>query len=216
MRSIWHLLGADSPEEGLHVATANERLDEMRALIEQGVDVNARVPTIMSGQSSGTALHISATYGLVRPTEILVSSGAALDLLDGLNLTPLMCACSCGGPDGSRIAMFLLNAGADATIVRQTDEMTALKFAAEGCEPEVIQELITRGAEVDGPVDTPQTALMLAARSNNVAAIQVLIRNGADPQRPCGLRWAKGRTAAWLAQNEGRTEAFEYLMDLGS
>lgn len=214
MRAIWHLLGADSPEEGLHVATANERLDEMRALIEQGVDVNARVRTIMSGQSLETALHIAATYGLVRPAELLVSSGAALDLLDGMELTPLMCACSCGGPAGSRVAMTLLTAGADATVVRQSDEMTALKFAAKECEPELIQLLITRGADVDGPANTDQTALMLAARSNNLAAIQVLIRNGADPRRPCGLRWAKDRTAAWLAQNEGSTEAYEFLKDL--
>jgi ankyrin repeat protein len=180
MRSIWHLLGADSPEEGLHVATANERLDEMRTLIEQGVDVDARIPTIMSGQSSGTALHLAATYGLVRPAELLVSSGAALDLLDGMELTPLMCACSCGGPGGSRVAMLLLTAGGDATIVRQSDEMTALKFAAEECEPEVIQALIGKGAEVDGPANTDQTALMLAARSNNLGAIQVLF---APPQQ---------------------------------
>jgi uncharacterized protein len=214
MRSIWHLLGAGSPEEGLHVATANERLDEMRALIDQGVDVNARIPTIMSGQSSGTALHIAATYGLLGPAELLVSSGGALDLLDGMDLTPLMCACSCGGPDGSRIAMLLLNAGADATIVRISDGMTALKFAGEECEPEVIQTLIDKGAEVDGPADTDQTALMLAARSNNLGAIQTLIRNGADPRRECGLRWAKGRTAAWLAKNEDSMEAYEFLKDL--
>jgi ankyrin repeat protein len=214
MRSIWHLLGADSPEEALHVATANERLDDMRALIEQGADVNARIPTIMSGQSSGTALHIAARYGLVRPAELLVSSGAALDLLDGLDLTPLMCACSCGSLDGSRIAMLLLSAGADATVVRQSDEMTALKFAAEDCQPAVIQALIDKGAEVDGPANTDQTALMLAARGNNLDAIQVLLRNGADPRRSCGLRWAKGRTAAWLAKNEGSIKAFEYLKDL--
>jgi ankyrin repeat protein len=214
MRSIWHLLGADSPEEGFHVATANERLDEMRALLEQGVDVNARIPTIMSGQSSGTALHLAATYGLMRPAELLVSSGAAMDQLDDMDLTPLMCACSCGGTDGSRVAMLLLNAGADATVVRQSDEMTALKFAAKGCGPEIIQALIDKGAEVDGPANTDQTALMLAARRNNLAAIQVLIRNGADPLRRCGLRWARDRTAAWLAQNEGSREAYEFLRDL--
>ena len=161
MRSIWHLLGADSPEEGLHVATANERLDVMRALIEQGVDINCRIPTIMSGQTSETALHLAATYGLVRPAELLVSSGAALDLLDGLELTPLMCACSCGGSDGSRVAMLLLIAGADATVVRQGDEMTALKFAAKECKPEVIQTLIEKGATVDGPANTDQTALVI-------------------------------------------------------
>jgi ankyrin repeat protein len=211
MRSIWHLLGADSPEEGLHVATSNERLDEMRILIAQGVDINARIPTIMSGQSSGTALHIAAGYGLAQPAELLVSLGAALNVLDGMELTPLMCACSCGGPNGSRVAMLLLTAGADATVVRQSDEMTALKFAASECEPEVIQALIDKGAEVDGPANTDQTALMLAARSNNLGAIQVLIRNGADPRRPCRLQWAMGRTAAWLAQNEGSAEAYEFL-----
>src|SRR5262249_24757370 len=127
---------------------------------------------------------------------------------------PLMCACSCGGPDGGRVALLLLNAGADATVVRQSDEMTALKFAAKGCEPEVIQALIAKGAEVDGPANTDQSALMLAARSNNLGAIQVLIRNGADPRRPCGLRWAEGQTAAWLAKNEDSMEAFDYLKDL--
>ena len=110
--------------------------------------------------------------------------------------------------------MLLLKAGADATIIRNSDGMTALKFAAKECEPEVIQTLIDKGAEVDGPADTDQTALMLAARSNNLGAIQALIRNGADPRRECSLRWAKGRTAAWLARNEDSMEAYKYLKGL--
>jgi ankyrin repeat protein len=105
--------------------------------------------------------------------------------------------------------MLLLNAGEDATIVRKSDEMTALKFAAKECEPEVIQALIDNGAEVDGPPATDQTAFMLAARGNNLGAVQALIRNGADPRRKCGLRWPKGRTAAWLAKNEESMEAYE-------
>jgi ankyrin repeat protein len=214
MRSIWHLIRAESPEDALHIATANERVDEMRALIEQGVDIDVRKRTIMSGQSWDTALHIAAMYGLVRPVEILVSKGASLNILDGHECTALMSACFCGGPAGSRIAMLLINAGADVTFVRQSDEMTALKFAAKDCEAGVIQALIDGGAFVDGPENTDQTALMLAARGNNLAAIKVLIRNGADPQRECGLRWAKGRTAAWLAQNEGSMRAYKYLRKL--
>src|SRR5207302_9346179 len=123
----------------------------------------------------------------------------ALNLLDALQLTPLMCACSRGGRDGSRVALLLISAGGDVTVIRQSDEMTALKFAATECEPEVIQALIDKGANVDGPGNTDQTALMLAARGNNLGALRVLIRNGADPRRKCGLRWAEGRTAAWLA-----------------
>ena len=186
----------------------------MCAIIEQGVDIDVRKPTIMSGQSLDTALHIAATYGLVRPAEILVSKGASLNLLDGQECTALMCACSCGGPAGSRIAILLINAGADVTFIRQSDEMTALKFAAKDCEAEVIQALIDPAARVDGPENTDQTALMLAARGNNLAAIKVLIRNGADPKHECGLRWAKGRTAAWLAQNEGSMKAYKYLRKL--
>jgi len=211
MKSIWHLLGAESPAEALHIATANQRLAEMRELIAQGVNLDACRPTIMNGQSSGTALHTAATYGLIGPAELLIASGAGLNLLNDLRLTPLMCACSCGGPDGSRVAMLLINAGADVTVIRESDEMTALKFAARECDAGVIQALIAKGAEVDGPLNTDQTALMLAARGNNLEVIQVLIQNGADPRRPCGLRWAQGRTAAWLAQNENSNEAFEYL-----
>jgi ankyrin repeat protein len=161
MRSIWHLLGADSSEEALHVATANEGLDELRALIEQGVDLNASRPTIMNGQSSGTALHTAATYGLVRPAELLISSGAALNLLDALQLTPLMCACSCGGRDGSRVALLLIGAGADVAVIRQSDEMTALKFAAKECEPEVIQALTAQGTPTRRHLCWPRAATIL-------------------------------------------------------
>jgi hypothetical protein len=52
---------------------------------------------------------------------------------------------------------------------------------------------------------------MLAARANNVPAIDTLLRNGANPDLPCGLSWASGRTAEGLAELEGRREALAYL-----
>ena len=63
-----------------------------------------------------------------------------------------------------------------------SDEMTALKFAVKRCKPEVIRHLIDEGAPVDGPKRTRQTALVLAARANNVENVKVLIDNGADPK----------------------------------
>lgn len=211
MKSIWPILKGDSPEEALHIATINERIDDMRRLIADGVDVNAKRATIMSAQNLDTPLHIAATYGLINSAELLIASNASLNILDGMALTPLMCACSCGGVAGSRIAVMLIEAGADVTVIRQSDGMTALKFAAKECDPQVIQALLEHGAEVDGPLNTDQTALMLASRGNNVAAIEVLIHYGADLKRACGLSWAKGKTAVWLAENEGCIEAYEYL-----
>lgn len=214
MKSIWHLLEGNSPEEALHIATANARLDDMRALIAHGVDVNAKRKTIMSGQSLDAPLHIAATYGLVEPAELLVNSGADLNLIGGMDLTPLMCACSCGDPDGDRIAQLLIDRGADVTVGRESDGMTALKFAAKDCDAKTISALIAAGADVDGPTDTDQTALMLAARGNNISAIAILVQHGADPSRGCGLGWACGKTAAWMAQNEGSMDAYNYLKDL--
>ena len=75
----------------------------------------------------------------------------------------------------------------------------------------VIQLLIDEGAPVDGPKGTSQTALVLAARANNVENVKVLLDNGADPLRKCTLPWAKGRTAAGVAEMEGRKKAAEYL-----
>ena len=78
-----------------------------------------------------------------------------------------------------RVALRLIEVGADVRYVRKSDEMTALKFAVDRCSPEVLQALIDHGADVDGPRGTEQTALMLAARANNVESLRVLVNNGA-------------------------------------
>lgn len=89
--------------------------------------------------------------------------------------------------------------------------MTALKVAVHRGPPQVIEALIDPDAEVDGPPGTDLTALMSAARSNNVAARKVLVQNGADVFLPCKLPWAKGRTVEGLAEREGQDAALAYL-----
>jgi ankyrin repeat protein len=152
---------------------------------------------------------IAATHGkyskLVR---FLVEQGADLEEIDSNNLTSLTIACHSLHKKSAEIALFLIDAGANVNYLRKVDEQTPLKFAVR---PEVIQALIDRGAAVDGPEGTEQTALMLAARGNNVNAIDVLLRNGANPNLTCNLPWAKGLTAEGLAELEGQYDALEYL-----
>jgi ankyrin repeat protein len=100
---------------------------------------------------------------------------------------------------------------AGSTHRRKTFADPAVKFAAERRSPEVIQRLIDAGASVDGPKGTRQTALVLAARANNVENVKVLIDSGADLLRKCTLPWAQGSTAAGVAEMEGRKRAAEYL-----
>lgn len=158
-----------------------------------------------------TPLHTAVALNKAREVQILIASGAKIDALDSNDLTPLMVACSNGKVLGSRIAMMLIDAGAAVNYGRQSDDMTALMFAAEYGTHELIQALIDHGAAVEGPPGTDQTPLMLAARTGQVEGLKVLVRNGADIHRPCKLPWASDRTAEGLAELEKRKTAVAYL-----
>lgn len=202
----FHGIRASSMVDALSLAATSGRLREMELLLADGADVNG-----LASYSGGTALHAAARQGTIRAVEFLIRAGADLNATDRLGLTPLMCACSLGKVKGSRVALRLIEAGADVQRVRAADQMTALKFAVQACPAEVIRALLDRGAAVDGPPGTDQTALMLAARADNVEALKVLVEAGADVSRPCKLPWAGGRTAEGLAELERRRAAVKYL-----
>jgi ankyrin repeat protein len=77
----------------------------------------------------------------------------------------------------------LLRAGADPnTVWPEWPHYTPLHSAAEGGEPEIVRALLAHGAAVD-PWDAGRNAtpLLAAAGELNLAAIEVLLRAGADP-----------------------------------
>jgi ankyrin repeat protein len=203
-RREFYGIPAGSRELAFVSAAAHGNVKALTSLIADGVNINAQ-------PSGASALHEASRLGILTSAKLLIAEGADLNLLDKEGTTPLMTACLHGKSKGSKIALMLLNAGADATIVRADDEMTALKFAVKYSTPEVLQALIDAGAEVDGPPGTEQTALMIAARANNVEALKVLIGNGADVSLPCKLPWAEGRTAEGLAAFEKQRAALAYL-----
>ncbi len=205
----FHGIRAKSPVEALGIAAASGLLKEMGLLLDEGVNIDG-----IAEYSKSTALATAAGQGLLRAVNFLLERGANIDLPGANDMTPLMHACFSGKVKGSAMALRLIEAQADVTYVRQSDEMTALKFAVHVCKPEVIQALIDHGAEVDGPPGTQQTALMMAARANNVEALKVLVENGADINRPCKLPWAQNRTAQGLAEMEKRKKAVNYLASL--
>lgn len=205
-RTFYGILAA-SPESAFVIAAANSKIPAMKSLVADGVDINAQY----DGRS---ALCESARLGLLKSVDFLIIAGADLNLPDKDDTTALMTACLAGKTKGSQVALMLILAGADVTAVRASDGMTALKFAVKYATPAVLQALIDAGAEVDGPAGTDLTALMIAARANNVESIKVLVANGADVSLPCGLPWAEGRTAEGLAELERRRAALAYLRQL--
>ena len=205
----FHGIRAKSPVDALGIAAASGLLKEMGLLLDEGTDIDG-----IAEYSKSTALATAAGQGLLRAVNFLLERGANINLPGANDMTPLMHACSSGKVKGSAVALRLIEAQADVTYVRQSDEMTALKFAIHECKPEVIQALIDHGAEVDGPPGTRQTALMMAARANNVESLKVLVENGADINLPCKLPWAQNRTAHGLAEMEKRKKASAYLASL--
>lgn len=205
---VFHGIRAASAVDALGIAAANGKLREMNLLLQDGIAIDARAT-----YSGRNPLQSAALQGQTRALEILLAAGAEVNATDVDEMTALMNACHVGKVKGSKAALQLIAAGADVRFIRRADSMTALKFAVQDCTPEVIQTLIDRGAEVDGPADTKQTALMIAARANNVEAIRVLVKNGADLSLRCGIPWADGRTAEGLAELEKKKAALGALRE---
>lgn len=174
------------------------KLTELKYLLKHGASLDGAL--------------VAATRGeYTKVIEFLVAEGANLEEVDSNELTPLAIACASRHKKAAEVAMRLITAGANVNFQRKGDEMTPLKFAAGNSTAEVIQSLIDRGALVNGPAGAKQTPLMLATRANNIPAIATLLGNNANPDLPCGLPWAGGRTAEGLAELEGRRKALAYL-----
>jgi hypothetical protein len=78
---------------------------------------------------------MSLFSGNVKQVLKAIADGADLDAVDkfDFDMTPLMHICSDFGRPTAEIISMLIQAGANVNYVRESDEMTALKFAADEC-----------------------------------------------------------------------------------
>jgi len=144
----------------------------VRALLKQGVDVNAAMPDGMA------PVHWAAQRGDLSSAQVLVYAGARVDAVTrNGNYTPLHIAAREGR---SAIVKLLLANGADAMAVTSTGGATALHFAAGHGNAESVRALLDKKVPVDvRETAWGQTPLMWAAAYNRVAALDVLIKAGA-------------------------------------
>jgi len=141
---------------GLHVAICAEQTEAARALIEAGVDLEART---LEGR---TALHDSIEFGQTRITELLLDDGAELDICSAAILGKL-----------DRVRELL---DGDPTLVDdRTTHLSPLGWASYGNQVETAGLLIERGAGMnDGE-------LLCAASVGHAEVGRLLIEKGADP-----------------------------------
>ncbi len=210
----------------------------LRALITQGVDVNAvsagmtpllaatrdswhgRPDAVMTLLANGadpraadhdgnTPLHHAARSSDPGVAALLRDAAAEVDVLNHDGVTPLGIACAAGN---WRLARFLLERGAKPEPAPGSDSQAtpALLAAAGGDEDDSagVQLLLKHKAKVDARDRNGRSALHEAAHAGHPEIVAVLLAAGADAQ----ARDALGRTPVLEAARGGSLAAFEVLV----
>ena len=172
------LAGAD-PNSGmmspLIIASTTGRLHLVNALIRAGADVNATadLPTAEEGETMlANALFVALSQN---------EHEAHVD---------------------ERLGLSLVRAGVDLSFTSD-DGSIAAHCAAKAGMANTLREILDRAPEaIDAQDNEGSTPLMLAAGSNRIETVMVLIERKADR----GIRDAKGRTAAEIAEAGGKQE----------
>ena len=145
----------------------------LRALLEQGSDVNARFGDGMTG------LHWAARKGNAAIAEVLIGAGADLKATTRIGAhTPLHVASAAGR---ASVVKGLLLAGANANAMTTTGA-SPLHFAAASGSALAVAALVEHGAKVNAAEPHwGQTALMFAAAAGRTEVVEVLLEGEADP-----------------------------------
>jgi ankyrin repeat protein len=239
------LFAAASSDAPLADAMEQREAESARALIRQGVEVNA-------AQVDGmTALHWAAYHGDLETAKNLIQAGAGVDAANRYGVTPLTLACTNG--DGAMVEL-LIEAGADpnaalpggesplmtaartgkiavvkALLTRGADVhakddrrgQTALVWAADEGHAEVVELLIEFGADFRAPLESGFTPLLFAARDGHIGVARALLKAGAGVNEPVdqrrrGARPRSGTTALLMAVANAHFELAAMLLDAGA
>ncbi|KAF4627052.1 hypothetical protein G7Y89_g11102 [Cudoniella acicularis] len=155
----------------------------------------------------GKSLHRAAQGGQLEMAELLFSRGAELEAMAPMG-TPLMYAAESGQLD---MVKSLLNRGANIhAVLAGKPYATAIYLAAQGDRFAVVEFLIQRDADINGPPGD-QSPLHAAARSSCLATVRLLIDQGADMRKRAG----HGLTPLHYAAEFGSEQTIQLFLDKG-
>ena len=144
--------------------------EALRALLKEGVDVNA-------AEADGTtALHWASYRDDLESADLLIRAGAKVNAVNDLGATPLWTASLNGS---AAVVRRLLQAGANPNLALLKGE-TPLMVASRSGNPDVVEQLIAKGAGVNARGARGQNALMWAVGQQHAEVVRVLLANGAD------------------------------------
>ena len=152
----WGAWAVATREVRLCEAAELRLMGELRALLAEGVDVNA------ADGNGWTALHLAAREGHVRAVHMLIEAGADVHATTDRGETPLHLAVhGRGQSEAARLVTVerLVEAGADVNAA-DSDGRTVLHFAARNAWPDVVSFLLSlRELDVLAVNEDDKTAL---------------------------------------------------------
>ncbi len=222
----------------LHYAVNGEYLDVVKLLIEKGADVN--VPSMMGSPlhravfignteiigrllgagadidavmtSNGwTPLHIAALSGWYEAAKILVENGSELNIVDKRGAPPLYYALLTGNRDAEKVAVLLLNNGAEFNKTAP-DGPSLLLIAVQKGKEEAVSLLLEKGADTGSKdVSTGRTMLHFAAIHGYGNIAEQLIGKGIDVHAQDTF----GKTALDYAEKHGNKKVADHIYAAG-
>ncbi|KAL6782313.1 hypothetical protein ACKKBG_A06325 [Auxenochlorella protothecoides x Auxenochlorella symbiontica] len=152
----------------LHYAAGRGRLDIVRALKARGVDLDPESP------DGRTPLHLAALRGHAAVAGFLAGSGAWVGAFDGSDSTPLHLAARHGH---EAAAQALLSHGADPGLTNKFGLRPVDEAAVGG---HAVLAAVLQRAGGGAPGSSTRPLLQYAAGLGNLAAVRMLLGDGAD------------------------------------
>jgi uncharacterized protein len=186
----------------LHWAVHNADADMVDRLIRAGANVNTK------NEYGVTPISEAASVGNTAVLEKLLKAGADPNTSGVDGMTPLMIVARSTSVAAARL---LLDHGANVNAKEQQKNQTALMWAAAQSQPEIVKELVKRGAEVNTRATVNNTA---TASYNPLGFMDWPANVSTEPR--AGPRAPGGLTALLYATREGCVECVKALIAGGA
>ncbi len=194
----------------LLACTLKDHAEVVGFLIAKGADVN-----VQPNKDGRTAL-MWAAGNSKRSVEHLLAAGAQTKVraVDGMTAFIQSVYGVISGQVTTAVCDMLLEKGEDvnARLTSDAPGWTALMFAANKGNGELVIYLISRGADVNNRALNGRTALMCAAKRGYKKIVAVLLKRGAD----AAATDRAGNTALSLAKKKGHAEIVALLERAGA